>query len=101
MVTYGWKHCVRTFVVESGDRFAKGRAVQEADNQGLAESPLEVICVDNVKQYANPRCTGALVRQMLGAGHELVAAQARKRSNHGRQMALVSMAASPGGQALA
>ena len=39
------KHGVRTFLFESGDRFARDRVVHETGNQGLAESSLEVICL--------------------------------------------------------
>ena len=63
-------------MVKSGDRFARDRVVQETGNQGLAESPLEVICFDYATQYTNPGSTGPLARQMLGAVHELVAARA-------------------------
>ena len=62
------KHGVRAFLVESGDRFARDRVVEETGNQGLAESPLEVICFDYVTQYTNPGSTGPLARQMLGGG---------------------------------
>ena len=48
--------------------------------------------------YTNPGSTGPLARQMLGAGHELVAAPARERSRHGRQRALASAVASPEGR---
>jgi hypothetical protein len=72
--------------------------VQETGNQGLAESSLQVICVDHVEQYTNPRRTGARVRHMLGAVDELVAARARERLGHGRQRALASAAASPEGR---
>ena len=57
-----------------------------------------MICVDNVEQYANIGYTGALVRQMLGAVNEFVAAQARERLSHGRQKALASVAADPEGR---
>ena len=76
MVTDCLKHGVRTFLVESGDRLAKGRVVQEMGDQGLAEPPLEVTCFDYAPQYTNPRSGGPLARQMLGAGHELVARKA-------------------------
>ena len=66
MVHYCRQLGVRTMLVESGDRFARDRVVQETGSQGLAESSLEVICVDHVTQYTNPGCTGPLVRQMLG-----------------------------------
>ena len=62
-------------------------------NQGLAESPLEVICFDYVTQYTNPGSTGP-----RWAGRELVAAHARERSRHSRQRALASAAASPEGK---
>ena len=94
MVTDCLKHGVRTLLADSGDRFARDRVVQDLGNQGLAESPIEVICFDYVTQYTNPGSTGPLARQMLG-GHELVAAQARERLSHGRRRALASAAASP------
>ena len=83
MVTYGLQHGVRTSLVESGDRFARDRVVQETGNEGLAESSLEVICADHATQYTNPGCTGALVRQILGAVNAFVAAQAREGLSHG------------------
>ena len=73
MVNYCLKHRVRAILVESGDSFARDLMVQNTGIQWLAESSLQVICVDNVEQ------TGALVRQMLGAVHEFVPAQARER----------------------
>jgi len=100
MVNYCLKHGVRTILVESGDRFARDLVVQETGIQWLTELSLQVICVDNVEQYTNPGCTGALVRQMLGAVNEFVAAQARERLSHGRQKALASGAANPEGRRL-
>ena len=98
MVNYCPKHGVRTILVESGDRFARDLVVQETGIQWLTELSLQVICVDNVEQYTNPGCTGALVRQMPGAVNEFVAAQARERLSHGRQKALASVAAKPEGK---
>ena len=89
---------IRTMLVESGDRFARDLVVQETGIQWLRDLGIEVVCADNVEQYTNPGCTGALVRQMLGAVNEFVAAQARERLSHGRQKALASVAADPGGK---
>ena len=89
---------IRTMLVESGDRFARDLVVQETGIQWLRDLGIEVVCADNVEQYTNPGCTGALVRQMLGAVNEFVAAQARERLRHGRQKALASVAADPGGK---
>ena len=89
---------IKTILVESGDRFARDLVVQETGIQWLRDLGIAVICADNVEQYTNPGCTGALVRQMLGAVNEFVAAQARERLTHGRQKALASVAADPRGQ---
>ena len=98
MVAYCMQYGIKTILLESGDRFARDLVVQETGIQWLTELHLTVICVDNVEQYTNPGCTGALVRQMLGAVNEFVAAQARERLNHGRQKALASVAADPRGK---
>ncbi len=71
--------------------------VQETGNQGLAESSIEEICVDHLTLYTSPRCTGPLVRHMLGAGRELVAAEARERLSHGRQRAGARITKLPSG----
>ena len=89
---------IRTMLVESGDRFARDLVVQETGIQWLRDLGIEVVCADNMEQYTNPGCTGALVRQMLGAVNEFVAAQVRERLRHGRQKALASVAADPGGK---
>ena len=93
-VQYG----IKTILVESGDRFARDLVVQETGIQWLRDLGIEMVCADNVEQYTNPGCTGALVRQMLGAVNECVAAQARERLAHGRQKALASVAADPRGR---
>ena len=67
MASYCLKHGARAILLESGDKFARDLVVQETGTQWLAESSsLQAICVDHVEQSRNQRCTGALVRQMLG-----------------------------------
>jgi DNA invertase Pin-like site-specific DNA recombinase len=89
---------VNTILVEQGDRFARDLMVQEIGIKWLAEVDIQVICVDNEAQFTNPGCTGALVRQMLGAVSEFVAAQDRERLLHGRNKALSKVASDPRGR---
>lgn len=98
LVAYCTQYGIKTILVESGDRFARDLVVQETGIQWLKEFDIQAICVDNVEQYTNPGCTRALVRHMLGAVNEFVAAQARERLNHGRRKALASVAADPRGK---
>ena len=98
MVDYCTTHHVKTILVESGDRFARDLMVQETGLKWLSEVDTRVICVDNEMQYTNLGCTGALVRQMLGAVNEFVAAQDRERLLHGRNKALSKVAGDPTGR---
>ena len=100
MVDYCTTHHVKTILVESGDRFARDLMVQETGLKWLSEVDIRVICVDNEMQYTNLGCTGALVRQMLGAVNEFVAAQDRERLLHGRNKALSKVAGDPRRQAI-
>ena len=98
MVQYCKENAADTILVESGDRFARNLMVQETGLGALAEFGIRVICADNDAQFTNPGSTGALVRQMLGAVSEFVAAQSRKRLSHGRNKALAVVAADPAGR---
>ena len=56
------KHGVQMFLVESGVRFPRDRVVQAMGNQGLAESPLEVVLLllcDAIDHPRKHRATGA------------------------------------------
>lgn len=98
LVAFCIENGVKTILVEQGDRFARDLMVQEIGIKWLEEVDIQVICVDNETQFTNPGCTGALVRHMLGAVSEFVAAQARERLLHGRNKALSKVASDPRGR---
>ena len=93
MMTYLNENGVKTFLVETANRFARDLIVQETGFAMLQNQGIELIAVDSPDSFLEDTPTATLIRQVLGAVAQfdkavtvgkLRAARDRKRASNGK-----------------
>ena len=76
-------------IIETGDRLARDRIVQELGIKQLEELEMSIVCADNPKQFSDPSPTAKLIRQLMGSIYTFVASQIKQRMSSGYNKAKV------------